>query len=332
MGKLTAIFSVYLEAPCLINWAERPPPRIVTDIDGFDVVATLSFSEDRKSKRAGDVEWTYEISSIEIVISREELDSPPAPVLSDDGRRDLTGQQKYLTPKAPEFEAVARKVAERVLNFFKYDLLTPLVNISVLRADDFRNATWMDAEGREIAGPIIFTVLPIPGVSGHLGASRFTIDRFDELVLRVREPPSGVSLVKSLMSDAQTAWYEGNLRRSVLELAIAAEVLVKRRCFREDSPAGAAFDSLEDSGRLSVRVLDLISRVAADVFGHSYKTEHVAKYTDIDHLFRCRNKIAHRGDLSFRNDGGQLQVADANTVEHWWDAVVHLTDWLESLG
>lgn len=329
MQNLTATFIVRVDAPCLVTWPEEPPPRFTSTIDGFSVVAALHFIEGQRSRKAGEVDWTFKIASIEIAVSRSESDFPSTPIV--DGQRDLTFQQSYLSPKASEYGAVARKVAERFLNFFKFDLMVPLVHVSALRADDFNNAEWVDAKGQSIAGPITFTIQPIPGASGRLGAKRLTADRIADLASHIEGSPIEASLVKSLMSDAQAAWYEGNLRRAVLELAIAAEISVKRRYFQEHSPAGAAFDSLEDNGRLSVRVLELISKVAADVFGHSYKAEYAAKYTDIDQLFRCRNKIAHRGDLSYRDDGGQLQAVDANTVEKWWGAVVHLTNWLKSL-
>lgn len=141
--------------------------------------------------------------------------------------------------------------------------------------------------------------------------------------------PTEPSLTLTLLSDAQTAWFEGSLRRSVLELAICTEVMVKRRFFAGNSPAGAAFDYLEDKSKVSVRVLDLIDSIAEEAFAKSYKTEEPDNFRRIDHLFRCRNKIAHRGELSFRDDSGKVVAVDGQIVETWWQAVLNLRGWLQ---
>jgi hypothetical protein len=135
----------------------------------------------------------------------------------------------------------------------------------------------------------------------------------------------------ALLSDAQTAWFEGSLRRSVLELAICVEVLAKRQFFAKASPAGAAFDYLEDKAKISVRVLELLDAVATEAFGSSFKKQDPDNYQRIDYLFRCRNKIAHRGELSFRDKSGKAVVVDAHLVESWWQAVQILREWLRSL-
>ena len=93
--------------------------------------------------------------------------------------------------------------------------------------------------------------------------------REDEFTLAPDEPP----LDLALLSDAQTAWFEDGLRRAVLELAICAEVMVKRRFFAAASPAGAAFDYLEDKARVSVRVLELLDPIATEAIGRSYRSE-----------------------------------------------------------
>jgi hypothetical protein len=171
---------------------------------------------------------------------------------------------------------------------------------------------------------------PVPGLKGELGARKLTPADLPELQSFLSapiEPPLAVTL----LSDAQAAWFEGSLRRSVLELAICTEVLVKRRFFAKSSPAGAAFDYLEDKAKISVRVLELLDSVAEEAFACSYKKQEPAYYQKIDHLFRCRNKIAHRGELAFRDDSGKTIGVDAPLVETWWHAVENLRQWLQSL-
>jgi hypothetical protein len=113
-------------------------------------------------------------------------------------------------------------------------------------------------------------------------------------------------------------------------LAIACEIVVKRCFFAEDSPAGAAFDYLEDKAKVNVRVLELIDAVAQVAFGKSFKIECSQDYRNIDYLFRCRNKIAHRGELSLRDDSGGKLLPDKKLIETWFKSVLALKAWLES--
>ena len=108
--------------------------------------------------------------------------------------------------------------------------------------------------------------------------------------------------------------------------------MVKRTFFAKASPAGAAFDYLEDKAKVSVRVLELLDVIAEEAFSRSYRKENGADYQYIDQLFRCRNKIAHRGELLFRDDHGATVQVDAKTVGIWWLAVANLKDWLETLS
>lgn len=177
----------------------------------------------------------------------------------------------------------------------------------------------------------IIAARPTPGLHGELGAERLSPSTLPDLRQFVAHP-SNPTLMDELLSDAQSAWFEGGLRRSVLELAICVEIMVKRKFFAKASPAGAAFDYLEDKAKISVRVLDLLDSVAQEAFGESYRNADAKNYRNIDNLFRCRNKVAHRGELNFRDDTGGTVVVDRTTVEAWWHSVVHLKRWLASVG
>lgn len=108
--------------------------------------------------------------------------------------------------------------------------------------------------------------------------------------------------------------------------------MVKRTFFAKASPAGSAFDYLEDKSKVSATVLQLLDAVAKEAFSISYKELKPIDYQSIDFLFRCRNKIAHRGELSFKDDGNKVIYVEASLVERWWLAVADLKPWLESLG
>lgn len=327
---LTARFCIEVSSPCLIQWPEGEIPEVVTTFDSFHVVVKLVSAEHWRSKTHGDLNWTTGLSTLQIEISRNEPDSPPDVIVTPEGKRDLTLQGEYLRPKQGEYQAAAREIANRILRFFQYTLSTPSVKQIPKWDQALCAATWWDACGREVRGDVIFAVEPIPGRRGEMGVRKFTPAELPELQAFASKPIEP-ALTLTLLSDAQTAWFEGGLRRSVLELAICTEVMVKRRFFAGGSPAGAAFDHLEDKAKVSVRVLDLVDSVAEEAFGKSYKVEDPDNHKRIDHLFRCRNKIAHRGELSFRDDSGKAVAVDASLVETWWQAVSHLRTWLEAL-
>lgn len=80
---------------------------------------------------------------------------------------------------------------------------------------------------------------------------------------------------------------------------------------------------------MRVRVLDLLDPVSREAFGNSFRSEHPDEYRDIDHLFRCRNKVAHRGELSYRDDRGTRVSVNATMVSRWWNSILVLVKWLD---
>jgi hypothetical protein len=132
--------------------------------------------------------------------------------------------------------------------------------------------------------------------------------------------PVEPTLYEEILADAQTALFEHRHRRAVLELAIACEIVVERRFLSGDSPAVAAFEYLEEKSRVRVRVLDFIDGVAQNAFGKSFRRDHRDHYDNIDYLFQCRNKVAHTGDLLYR-DKQSIKTADYSVIESWWESV-----------
>lgn len=78
-------------------------------------------------------------------------------------------------------------------------------------------------------------------------------------------------------------------------------------------------------------MIELIDKVAHNTFGTSFKNDFPKDYTNIDHLFRCRNKIAHRGELSFTKDGGHKVIADNTMAKEWYYSIIELIKWANSL-
>jgi hypothetical protein len=331
MPKLFAEFTIEVSSPCLVAWPEGQMPQIAFDSEGFHVEVAFEVATHWGVKHADDENWTTAVDAFMVLLSRDEPDTPPDPILEPDGQSNYAAQGSYLRSKLPDYQAVAHTTVDNILRFFQYSLSTPLVR-RVSRWDHgLSNPTWYDSNRKELRGGTHTVIMqPVPGLHGELGAKKLCptdLPALTEFLMKPTEP----SLVQTLISDAQTAWFDGHLRRAVLELAICTEILVKRKFFAEASPAGAAFDYLEDKAKVSIRVLELIDAVAAEAFSCSFKRHNLGNFHKIDYLFRCRNKIAHRGELSYRDDSGTTVAVDASIVKGWWHAVTDLKSWIEGL-
>ena len=75
--------------------------------------------------------------------------------------------------------------------------------------------------------------------------------------------------------------------------------------------------------------MDLIHVVAKRAFGRSFKEEQASHYKNIDFLFRCRNKVAHRGELIYRDDSG-VHTVDKEMLAVWWESALTLLKWLKA--
>ncbi len=91
-----------------------------------------------------------------------------------------------------------------------------------------------------------------------------------------------------------------------------------------------AFEYLEDKGRINITVLKLIDAVAKQVFGESFKDFNKDAYKNIDYLFRCRNKVAHRAEVVYRDDRNVLHKIDLSTLNQWWESIGKMFDWLNA--
>jgi hypothetical protein len=328
MPTLRAKFVLPVSAPCLLEWPDNALPE-TSVASGVFTVAVRLLSSGYGVKYAGP-NFIRNLSTVELVISRNEQDAPPGAVMTD-GKPDWSAQVAYLNQRSPAYRDVARETVNRLLTYFKYHLRTPMIELMGKWDQALHNAVWLDESGNPLyVNMLTIIAQPMPGAAGELGVKPLTPGDLPGLH-NFLEAPNRAALVEELLSDAQSAWFEENLRRAVLELAICVEVMVKRKYFAKASPAGAAFDYLEDKAKISVRVLELLDAIAKEAFSRSYRVDAPAQYQRIDHLFRCRNKIAHRGELSFRDDAATLVTVDKGTVESWWRATDHLMAWLNAL-
>ena len=244
-------------------------------------------------------------------------------------------KRSFFYCRVREFQKVAMEVLSRIVLFFKFKLHNPLlyytqpefllVNFLVRR--DLNPKWFKDDIEIQISEDIknIYPKVYSSPNAGYLTArvgniKRFTTDISNELIYDLSNPIQP-QLYEELFSDAQAAAFHNNLRRAILELAISCEVFVKQYFFKKSSASKRKIDK---------KIVDLIDDVARCHFGESFKDNNEKDYRNIVHLFRCRNKIAHRGEIEFRDNQGILHKADYKMIEEWFESFLCLVAWLNN--
>jgi hypothetical protein len=328
MQKLVAEFNVTLPGHCLYAFPDATDIIYLVPLGDFQVQLILSMMKGSFNRGHGDQNWIGALNRIRVVVSREEVEFPPPVIPDAAGRRDYSIQLTYFQTRIEPYGEAGREITNRMIRYFRFVLGTPHLDEFAQGHQAFRNAKWTNDAG-EIVGKGAQTVVfdREPGVLGEMHIGCLSENNRAELEDFLTEP-RGFSIAEQMIDNARSAWFDGNFQRSVLELAIACEIVVKRFFFAEDSPAGAAFDYLEDKAKVNIRVLELIDAVAQAAFEKSFKTDCSEDYRNIDYLFRCRNKIAHRGELSLKDDSGRRLVPDRTLIENWFNSVLMLKAWL----
>lgn len=329
MKCLTAQFNVNLPFYLLLNRDENDKLNYQTKIEDFDIQISLITDTSLKTKSTIDSFYTFTVSRIQLIISKPESITPPSVVIKG-GNKDYRVRYQYFQERLPQYKEIALEVLNRLIYFFKYTLKNPLLkNLSIHEAD-LQNPKWIDENDQVLHDRTInFVLTGIPGFhSTSFGVKRFTSSNDTDLISALKEPIKP-ELYEELLYDAQTAIFQDNLRRGILELAIACEVFIKQTFFSESSTARAVYEYLEDKRRISTSVIELLHGASKEAFGESFKEIHCDEYDDIDYLFRCRNKIAHRGVAIFKDKSAKMQTVDGKILEKWWNSVEVLFEWLK---
>ncbi len=328
MQKLFAEFEVELPGNCLYAFPDAIDINYTVPFGDFQVQLILSMPKGFLNRGGGDQNWIGTLHRIQVMVSREEADFPPPVIPDSAGCRDYSVQLPYFEERTNSYSDAALEITNRMIRYFRFVLGTPFLEEFVPGHQFFRNPKWKNDAGEIVGKGAQILVFPrVPGLRGEMNihplseSNRADLDAF-------LSNPKNFSVSEQLIDNARTASFEGNLQRSVLELAIACEIIVKRCFFKNDSPAGAAFDYLEDKAKVNVRVLELIDAVAKAAFGKSFKVECSEDYRNIDYLFRCRNKIAHRGELVLLDEAGNRLIPDRKLIENWFNSVLTLRTWL----
>jgi len=331
MERLIAKYQIELESPLLVKRSESDELRYDLVLDDAEVKLLLIPFEGHKGKNKHERIWSFEIRNLEISVSFPETEvPPPADITPKDDQGSYYEIEQYFKTRIPKYTDIAAKVFRRLIRFFKYKKGMPFLSEQGGSVERFPLPVWSDENGKEIwkSESRVFVVPYIPGFyEPEFGIKKFRKSDDVKLVKAI-ENDSRVALHEAILSDAQSAILRSDLRRGILEMAIACEVAVKQTFFAESTVSGSAYEYLENKGRVKVRVIELISRVAAYTFGESFKQANEVAYRDIDFLFRCRNRIAHRGEVAYRDDQGKWHQPDSQTLKGWWKSIEELLGWL----
>ena len=328
MPRLTAIYVIELARYVRVRRSEDDRLRYSATIDGFDVEIVLIPNGGARSQQAGDIYETRAMTRISVSVSRDEDSAPPNIDTNNEGHRDFRRRSTWFGER-PEYREVAVKAVNRMVRFCKYELQIPKLRELHVHDSQFQNPKWLGADDLELDSGVVELSVELLSSQGPglVGEKDFTADH-DERLQDVLQNGLSVEIHQEFLADAQTSIVNGNLRRAILEMAIACEVAIKQLFFKESTTAGAAYEYLESKRHVNVRAIDLIHGVAKEVFGESFKDVDSEAYLHIDLLFRSRNKVAHRGRAIYRDNGGEHTV-NRECLEEWWSSVDILMNWIE---
>lgn len=329
MFKLTATYSVPLSNSLRLQRDPADQLEYSVVLGEFEVAVRIINEARSLIEEPGKLPITS-AKLLEVSVSRLEDEDPPPLLLTDSGGRDFSERTKWMQSRYHEYQEAALIVANRVVRFFKYVQRTPQLKEFRKYANEFNNQHWTDASGHDIEPGIyqLTALMASPEGPQLLGQRSFTVN--DDNALRCElETEQQPTAAEEFLSEAQTSISDQNYRRAVLEMAIGCEVAIKQAFFRASTPAGSAFEALEDDRKIHVRAIDLLHRPALEAFSASFRDEHSVEYQHLDYLFRCRNKVAHRATAQYRDRAGIMQSVNRNTLEQWWQSIETLFRWLQ---
>lgn len=338
MKRLIAKFRIEINSPILVETTETEFLRQEFQIDNADVEVRFLLRETfrstgYRSKKKGQRAWSYPVDIIEIFVSLPESEVPPAAdITPTPGYGSYYAIEKYFETRIVNYVGIAKKVFRRLIRYFKFKHGMPFLS-DESNPSNFPLPVWSDENSKEIwrTQDRTITANHVPGMfNQEFGIKKFRSTNKKNLNAAIIYDVD-VTLWQEVLSDAQTAILENNYRRGILEIAIACETAIKQAFFSTDSISGMAYEYLENQGRIRVSPIDLISKVAENTFGENFKLVNEKAYKDIENLFRCRNSIAHRGEISYRDDKGVLVIPDDKIIGKWWDSVELMFDWLNKV-
>jgi hypothetical protein len=143
--------------------------------------------------------------------------------------------------------------------------------------------------------------------SPAFGIKPFTPEQSPE-VEKALQADTSYELYEELMVDARDELMQGNLRRGVLEMAIACEVATKELFAKKGRRAGSNIPVALHTG-------------AKKAFGASFKQDHPKDWYHIEYLFQCRDDVAHGSVPNYKDKDKILHTMHFDTLRDWWESI-----------
>jgi hypothetical protein len=310
---LTATFNVPLATPFLLDRYLVAEPLVI-DLERCGFKIRLQFWIDEVEE-----EGTLDTCShLRLAVSRPEMEPPDMDLETDDA---VSNRTAYLNERREAFVSAGYATIFALVQYLRVEMGVSQIKVPIPNDFQIANPMWT-FDGRGFSHHLIrFRIVDV-----QIRSDVMDTDRLAELRQYLLDPPQ-ITLQRSLLVDARRSLAEGNERRAVVELAMAAEIATKRAYFADSTPAGAAFDYMEGK-RPSLPLKEWLSGAAVEAFGEAFSTAHGQEAKDVDYLMRCRNQVVHRGQLAFRDDGGTTVNPNEVTILRWMKAVNVLLEWL----
>ena len=328
MPILTATFEIDLSQGYFISCGLSTDPHECNGkINGLDVQVILNpgFRANRSAgitQNKSDPSHQIHLSRFCVAVSRDEPDLPP-PSHSE--------RIEYFEKRAGDFREVARAAFNRLVAYFSYKLGNPNLKPLPEFHSQLMNPKWSNSEGKMYSYNRLTIMLDRMLPLGTFGMAR--LEKLSDLDNVLGQQPYSPCLHEEFLLNARNAIIGNQYRRAVLELAIVCEIMVKNKFASKKSPAFDAYVFLDGKRLINAPITKLVSGIAEEpcFFGRSFQKDHPDQHIEIDYLFRCRNKIAHKGEMLYNDTSGNSQKVDLPTISRWWDAVEVLLKWLGSL-
>jgi hypothetical protein len=337
MLRLTATFKVSLASPLFVDRPSRQEGvwtlqalRYPIRIDDSDVEIALvgGYHVMTRMDPSGNILrgpiWV--VPRVRVSVSRTETIEPP-PIRRHDDRAT------YFYERILIYRKVALTTLCRFLRFFKYRQAHALLRDAI--GEDLDNPSWTDETGQEVLSVVDFRTLSLYGIEldDEVGIQALATADDPSLQQALAEPPIKPALYEELLSDAHAALFQGGLRRAILELAISCEVAIKQAFFAKATEAALSvyFDERRQVRNTVGGFTKLLGKPAEHLLGQNFWKADKRACIHIDHLFQCRNQIAHEGHPAYRNTRGSLRPVDQTVAKEWFKAADRLFTWLRHM-
>jgi hypothetical protein len=248
----------------------------------------------------------------------------------------------YYRSILEKYQYALIEAINRIISYFKFGLRNPMLRLwgyeDLLRdGANFFGPRW-SSDGKEVPLDLgdfykLPGVVAIPG-GRFLNQYGFGIEKFTphfysdfEAFLQT---PTKPRLFDQLLSDAQSAVIDGNVRRAVLEFAIGIEVLIMSTFKTINTVVPKTSLKSWSSTAKAAEVLGVLSIASKIAFGESFEQVAPQDFVILKSIFRTRNSIAHEGKCEYAMDDGTIVVVTHADLKVWWTSVLSMAKWLET--